>query len=407
MGKSLIKKVKSDGKTWLIYMALLGMALNIVATPLGINKLMQLGAYLSLGAAILCLFYSIIFEEANIQGILMLGFLCITIGSLMITGSVTYKNVVRLATFLELPILMFSFDKETRNSLLPKIFFLFLCLTAFYFLLSFKASSYIEYKYYDKDPYKYPDWKILTNYVLAMGYENPNQAGLQLIQCAFIMLCAISYYKDIRVRAIFAAAIVVCAYLIYKTESRTCLLVLAFGIGVFAFQKFIKIKPILVLLVMLVPIAVVLFLLYGEFIYSKLPILGEAFDTGRKNIFLRPFKNLSFITFLFGDSGKHDFENYHNAYLTVFANVGIIGFAVFFGLIMHKILRVVMRKPNAYQRTAVIGMLVLILHSCMEAATFTTGAYLSTPFFLLYLISCTNERKKLKKPKNFTNDYFR
>ena len=384
MFKSALKKIKGKAKNWFLYIALLGILLNVAGTSFGIDKIKQLGAYASIISVLLCFAYVVVLEEANVQSLLMLAFVCYSIGVLIITQSVSYRNIIDMLTFLEMPILFFCYDREDRKNVLHVIFLLFLGISALFFLCSFQKKFY----------------NPLHNNALAIGPHpdvNPNQTALQLTQGLFIILCAVYYYKDIKLKLLYIVGAVVTLYVIYLTKSRTCLVIAAVGIVLVLIQKFIKVKPILILICFLVPLIMAIFILHGEAIYSNWNFLGEAFDTGRKRIYEIPFLNMNFKKFLFGDVGFHTFDNDHNAFLTVFANLGAIGFCSFFFFIMHKMIKTVSRPLENYQNVAVIGMLTLILHASMEASSFmTTLAYLMVPFFLLYLIANTTEKKALK-----------
>jgi hypothetical protein len=171
--------------------------------------------------------------------------------------------------------------------------------------------------------------------------------------------------------------------------------VILFSVILFAIQGKIKVKPIFVLFAVLVPIFVALFLLKGEAIYKNWTFLGEMFDYGRKGEYEIVFKDVSFLSAIFGNVGYHRFDNNHNALLTIFANLGILGMSIFFGIMMHKVLKIVNGTMTKYQNTAVIGVLALIIQSSMESTVFTAGSYISIPFFLLFLIASTTEKKAL------------
>ena len=385
MFKQMIKKIKNNAKTWFLYIILACITVNIVATPLQIEMINRIASYLCLITVLMCFLYSIIFDETTIQSIIMLAFTCLAVGSLIITNSITYRNAVDVAIFLELPILMFCYDREERKRVLDIVFLVFLFATVFYFSFCFNPESYGI----DITGYPFPG-------AYTLGYYNPNQLGLRVISCMFILLCAVAYYKDSLIRWVYVFGVVLAVAIIYLTKSRTCLVVSFVGIILFIIQGKIQIKPIIVLAAFLVPIFVALFLLEGRAIYKDWTFLGEVFDYGRNEKFEIVFKNMTVLKYLFGDVGYHMFDNDHNAFLTIFANLGAIGCCVFFGMLMHKILKVVYAPMEPYQNTAVIGMLMLILQSSMESTIFTAGSYISIPFFIIYLIANTYEKKALK-----------
>ena len=357
----------------------------MIMTPLQIELINRVASYGCLFTIFLSFAYSIIFEETTKQGLILLGFMCLVVASLLLTKSVSYQNIVSIAVFLELPILIFCYDKEDRKGVIGKICAVFLTATVFYFSFCFSESSY----HVGLDGYVH--YGCFT-----LGYYNPNQLGLRLIQCLLVLLCGVVYYKQTFLRVVFSVAALVAAYMILITKSRTCLVVLVLAIILFAIQIKVKVKPIFVLLAFLVPVLVALFLLKGQAIYKDWVFLGEIFDYGRKGEFEIVFKDINFLSAIFGNVGYHHFDNNHNAFLTIFANLGILGFCLFFGVIMHKMLKIVCESMELYQNTAVVGMIMLIIHSSMESSLFVEGSYLSIAFFMLYLIANTTEKKALK-----------
>ena len=396
----LLKTLKKHNKTiknWFVYGVILGIFLNIVGTVLMIDRFSQIGAYLCIIAVFMCFAYFVIVEETSLQSILMLGFVCIIMLSLLVTKSVssknpeTYRHIVNTATFLELPILLFCYGKDERKNVLDVIFAVFMFLAVLYFACSFQS------KYYNPR----------HGNALTLGYfdpiaskgdkVNPNQTAMQAVQCVLILLCAFVYYKDTKVRVFYLVGVLISVYVVFLAKSRTCLVIVLLTIVLFVLQGKVKIKRYFVLIAFLVPIFMAGFILFGESIYENWNFLGETFDYGRKEIFEIVFKDVSFISAFFGNVGYHGFDNNHNAILTVFANFGLIGFSFLFGFIMHKMFRVIDDKRQSYQTTAIIGMLSLIVHSAMESAAFiSTISYVTIPFFILYFIASTTNKKALK-----------
>lgn len=394
MIKQMMSKFKSNAKNWFLYLILAGIILNIVGTSFDISMIKRVGAYLTMISVLLCFIFTVIYDDNNIQSILMLLFLCYSMGVLLISASAKYENIINMLTFLEMPVLFFCYNKEDRKYVLDLIFSAFLLVAVVFFLCTFKS------KYYNPG----------HNYGLAIGKHpdvNPNQTALQATQGVFILLCAVVYYKNVWKRLICVVGIILYLYVIYLTKCRTGLVVAVLCLALVIIQKFIRVKSYFVLVCCLVPVIMAIFIIYGRPIYSGWKFLGEDFDTGRISEYLVPFRNMSVKKFFFGNVGYHQFENNHNAFLTVFANMGIIGFSVFFGFIMHKMLGVFARPMLDYQYTAMVGMCILIVHASMEAATFmTTLSYLTIPFFLLYLIANTSVKKGLKGFEKMAHDLF-
>ncbi|MBQ8747339.1 MAG: hypothetical protein IJZ08_05660 [Clostridia bacterium] len=362
------------------YVALIAMALILVSQPWGQTVLVSIGTWMIFFAAFYDMMKAFRMRFTRPSAIVLFSILILSLFSLVAAAGFTYKSFVALFCFWEIPIfLQFSTQNITRN-FAKKVYYLFLGLATYYLFL---ALSPLAFNY--KGPYGIVQLSSLT-----LGYQNPNQTGMYLLVCFFILLGATTFFEEMKWKIIYAAASAVVGILIILTDSRACIL-LAIGYTIYYifFRKnsWPALTAILTKIAFIIPIAVFVFIIGFQQTSQNIQLLGEVFDTGRFAIYTDVFKQYNFMEFVLGSFVEYRYENLHNAYLSVFATSGIFVVVFFVLFLRGRFLEIHKNVTRCYQQLAYIGLLMLIVHMSIEAAFFTAGSVYAISVMCLVWIS--------------------
>ncbi len=363
------------------YFALTAMILILVAQPWGQTALMSIGTWMIFFAAFYDMMKAFRMRFTRPSAIVLFGILILSFLSLVAVAGFTYKSFVALFCFWEIPIFLQFSTKNITRSFVKKLYYVFLGLAVYYLLL---ALSPIAFNY--NGPYGIRQISSLT-----LGYSNPNQTGMYLLICFFILISAISFFEETKWKLIYGAASIVLLVLIVLTDSRACtLLACGYTLYYVFFRKnsWPALTAILTKLAFIIPIAIFVFIMFFQQASQKIQILGEVFDTGRFSIYTNVFENYNIIRFILGSFTQYRFDNLHNAYLSVFATSGIF-VTIFFVLFLRgRFLEIHKSVTRCHQQLAYIGLLMLIVHMSIEAAFFTAGSVYAISVMCLVWISC-------------------
>jgi hypothetical protein len=132
---------------------------------------------------------------------------------------------------------------------------------------------------------------------------------------------------------------------------------------------------------------VILNIVYTEWV-SEIIILGNSAESGRNHIYEYYLANLNSISFLIGDFSSYRFSNTHNAYISILATVGLLGFVPFFLFLQTTLLWI---KEHCLglksQQIAFIGLIGIIIHSSAEATFLVSGVIFASSVGILYLLT--------------------
>lgn len=220
---------------------------------------------------------------------------------------------------------------------------------------------------------------------LSLGYANPNAAAIYLL-----MNIALLMFYTMRIRKLIYKLFVyaLCAYLLYllyETDSRTCLFAVIIIVVYILIAPKWKLPKILVPIFMLIPLAFLFFYaeMYKTGKYTDLNILGKEFYSGREGYFVKMLDNLKGY-WLVGDVGQHPFENMHNGPLTLLSGCGVIGYILYLLFTSSTIRHYYREEVSHTQTVALIVILAAFIHSCSEAALVVGGANYSIVMATFY-----------------------
>lgn len=270
-----------------------------------------------------------------------------------------------------------SFDRKLLNF----IFGINICISIVFAILSRTSYAYSS---------------ILED-SLNLGYSNPNATAIYLFLNIIYLLLFLNYLE--KKKYIFAVLCLIAyqAYLIYCTDSRTCMFVaiviLLYGLNIINF----KVKKWWIFAALAFPI-IFLFvytIFYENRLFMDLEIMGKEFYSGREAYFAEQLEHLKDY-WLFGDIGKNKLTNMHNGFLSLFASLGLVGTVLYYIFIIRNLLNgVEWGCKNKTAMMAMVAILAVYIQTSSEAALMTGGSNYTIPIAALYMLLYTEfDRKK-------------
>ena len=291
------------------------------------------------------------------------------------SGVGTMGFLISLLGYLSLPAyLIFTpylpFRKSMVNTM--KIFNL---LTALFFIYCFFVR---------------PEYTPKTD-ALTFGYSNQNRLAIYLIQNMSILLALAKNEKHKITKILVILICVFETYFVYFTYARIayiCAIVLWIY---FLRNKNVEIKKRQITFFLLLPLlflAVVAAIYDAEVIPHNATLWGKPLFSGREEMYLSILKTMDLPTWIIGDFGQYQFGNAHNAFLSILGTAGVIGlllFCLFFFFAFMDLRKYSVN--NCYKVMPFVGLLLLFVEGCAEAATLVSGAmYASAAAQLVYLV---------------------
>ncbi len=362
------------------YIALFAMILILVAQPWRQTALMSLGTWLIFLSAVYDLLKAASMRFLNKPTLLLICMLILSFFSLLASADFSYKSLVSLFCFWEIPIFMQFSTQNVSKNFKEKLYYIFLGLAAYYTFLSLSPISH-DYL----GPYGTVQLDELT-----LGFSNPNQTGMYLLICFFVLISAAAYFQKRWLRHLYIIAAAVIGALILATRSRACIILAAAYLFYYIFfSKKLSLRTIGILtkVAFVLPILLFFFILFFQQAAHSILVMGEEFDTGRSTIFSEVFTDFDIVNFLLGDFSKYQFQNLHNAYLSIFASAGFFVALLYVVYMRGKILELQKTAKQHPQQIALIGLVMLVIHMSVEAAFFTAGSVYAVSVMCLTWIS--------------------
>lgn len=232
------------------------------------------------------------------------------------------------------------------------------------------------------------DYEGDKGYFLALGFSNPNTAGVVLFSIILTLIAVLfnknktfSFFKNTSV--VLLIIIIILLRLLYLTYSRTSYLVCAFAIVFFLIFKLRKktnpFSKITILLITLSPTIYyyVYMYVYSNDFFSDIELLGKPLLSGRDVVF--DAVNVIWTDHWFGNIDELMFANSHNISITLLANIGWIGFVMVTFFYFNRLL---FYNKMGRCNISVLALLALFFHGCNEAVMFTGGS-----IFYIYVLN--------------------
>lgn len=323
------------------------------------------------------LFLRFLYESGSFIGGRKLAFTILLTGVILISlmlndGPISFDTqIMGILGFIEMPLAIILIDRVDYNDENARFVLNINILIA----VVFSALSVSEYAYSG------------TLDSLYLGYSNPNTTAIYLLLNQAALIIYLPMLKNIFLKCLVIGLCLYEEYLIYLTESRTCLIVSIVIVIYFFFGKRIKIPKWLIGVSMLFPIAFLLIYsnLYADGRYMDLQILGKDFYSGREAYFLEQLDRLS-ENYIFGDVRQYYFTNMHNGPLTIIASCGILGYILWFFFHFWILRGYYDNAKSQLQFIALVVILGVFIHSSSEAVLIVGGAHYSIIVATFYWI---------------------
>ena len=242
--------------------------------------------------------------------------------------------------------------------------------------------------YYSNLRYVYTgDYGIAQIDALTLGYSNPNLTAIYLFVCAINLVIAIFYFKQKLLRFLLLLDVAHILMMLYKTESRTAILLIAAFLILSICSFFYKLPKWCLGVAIIMPLAYAViaqwFLPYFEGVTFK----GESIFNGREDIFSRYFNNLDALSFILGDFNEFKFDNLHNGYVSIAATLGVPGLICFILFLKESIYMNYRPKEfERYESVAFWGFICIVMYACTEASLFVGSASYGFLLFSTFLL---------------------
>ena len=271
-------------------------------------------------------------------------------------------QIMGILGFVEMPIAIMLMDTVDYNEENVKfILYINIIIAVIFSMLSFSKLAYSG---------------ILDS--LYLGYSNPNATAIYLLLNQAILILFLPMLAKKSLKFLVIVLCIYEEYLIYLTDSRTCLLISIAIVVYYLFGKKIRIPKWFVIIAMIIPLAflIVYTNLYSSGIFSDLNILGKGVYSGREVYFMSQMNVISWKNIL-GDVRYYHFTNMHNGPLAIIASSGFVGYILWFLFYLFTIRRYHNIAQNQLQYIALVAILGVFIHSCSEAALIVGGAHYS------------------------------
>ncbi len=222
---------------------------------------------------------------------------------------------------------------------------------------------------------------------LTLGYPNPNQTGIIIFSTLAILLILVRRHPLKKgYRYFIWAEILALSVFLLLTKARTSLAGFLMFLFFFFRKKNIKINEKIAGLIICFPILFVyLYDLASNSAFKDLKILGKKVFSGRQRVFqnvlqLCDNKVLGKLTYF-------QFQNSHNALLTILVNIGIIGLILYLLFTISSFNELNRKNQTEKTNLGLIAVLSLFIMGCAEAAGLTGGSIYSVYLLVLLILA--------------------
>lgn len=272
------------------------------------------------------------------------------------------KHIMGILGFVEMPLAIMLMDCVSYNEENTK------------FVLYVNILIAVVFSILSMTPFAYSG--ILD--CLYLGYSNPNATAIYLLLNQAILIMFLQMLGKTTLKCLVIGLCMYEEYLIYLTDSRTCLFVSIAIVVYYLFGKKIKIPKRIIIAAVLFPLAFLFIYtnMYASGKYVDLQILGKELFSGREVYFLSKMDILSWKNVL-GNVRQYYFTNMHNGPLAIIASCGVLGYIWWFLFYFWTIQQYYRVARSQVQYIALAAILGVFIHSSSEAVLIVGGAHYS------------------------------
>lgn len=304
----------------------------------------------------------------------------------VIVSGVTYSSFVHSFLFILTLGIWFNIGNKILSSYKNVLITTFICLSIF---ICFVANSGRAYNMVlNVGPNA--GMEVIGNN-LTLGLNNPNETG-SFLYFTITILLSLSFMKIPKIiQMVLRLFACYCCYLLVLTGCRSCLIALL--IVLLLFTVYYKNKRLfnnkrIVLTIICFPILFCIIYLYlcTNSSLWDVELLGKPLFSGREELFSVFLKDIVSIS-LFGDTSTYLFSNMLNLYITLLANIGILG-VLFYIVTSYKVINLlsstIMSKSQLFAYVSILG---LYINACSESSLLVAGGKWFFFALVLYLIA--------------------
>lgn len=369
------------GAETLIYVILFGMMLIQIALPFKIYSLVSLGTWIIVISSMFAFIIRIL-RGVDKNMLMVIALMVIIVVSMLCSFTLSYKGFSAALSFLEIPLLICAYPEVRSGKQIRKaVYACFGLLSVFYIALSFTDLANIYYTDYGKKQMSF----------LTLGYNNPNETAMYLFVTIIVLSCFFMESHKLFNKISSVILIVLMVALIWRTSSRTSLVVCIFYLFMLLYYQKRKLSSYLRIISNIIPIAFFVLTIIFEESLMEIMLLGETVETGRLYIYKDFLNSLNPWRFLVGWYPYY-FENLHNAILTIFSTIGVVGTGIYLGFLNIK-LRYIHNSINimSVEKFSLLGLYCIIIYMSAESAFFVSGGAFAVMFISIYLLCITDE----------------
>lgn len=364
--------------------------LSLISLSLGSNQYISLFSlaqyicsYLLLSCVYLTRMSPIRNKSKNVLYLIIYVILCA-----VMTG-LSYSSFVDIFVFISMLTIWLIYDKikfkGIHSFLLKTIYVLFIVIV--YAANSSKAYNYVvnigEY-----------EGQVLVGEKLSLGLNNPNEAGTFLFFMISIMFSLSLSINSIFKRYLTWTAVTYMIYLLFLTDSRSSLIsvIVIFAFYIIDYKKRIISSSVLTKdIVLFSPLlfAILYVVLSSNNVLLASEFMGKPLFSGREESFLDYYSILK-QNLLVGNVVKYGFENMLNLYITLVANIGIIGLSLYIICTRNVLIKLSQQERSATPLFAYISILGMYFNACTESSFMVSGG--KWYFFILTLFVIANSK---------------
>ena len=380
MNLKKIGDIKIEAET-LIYVILFGMMAIQIALPLRIYSLVSLGTWsIVISSIVAFLMRMRISVEKNMLMVMALTW--VVVMSMLCSSTLSYKGLVAAISFLEIPLFICSYpDARYGEQIRKAVYACFVLLSVFYIALSFTHFSNIYYTDYGE---RYMSF-------LTLGYNNPNETAMYLFVCMIVNSCLFMESHKLITKLFSAFLIVSIVVLIWRTLSRTSLVVCILYIFLLLCCRKKKIPSFIHTISFIIPSAFFVITIAFNESMMHYTLLGDSIETGRMDIYMNFLSELNGWKILIGWYPAC-FKNLHNGFLSIFATIGIFGTGIYIFFLNTKF-RYILSCIDAMsvEKYSLLGLYCILIYMSSESAFLTSGGAFAVMIISIYLLSITGE----------------
>lgn len=245
--------------------------------------------------------------------------------------------------------------------------------------LVLSAYSFLPFAYYHRETHE-------VGIYLTLNLDNSNFTGIVLF---FLFTVLWSERKNRKCKLLLYALMAYLVYMIYLTNSRTCLATTAMLIAyTILFSKKTIPKWMIVVILVIPFVFVPVYTYLSEQGSDTILFMGKRIFSGRQDIYARYLAYMQEPIYqMFGNMKEVFFLNAGNGPLALYCSTGIFATAAFYLLHIRQLLKSRQNAQSVVARSALVALLSFAIHTCAESSMVLGGIVSLFTYFSLFVLT--------------------